>query len=129
MSLWTRVANAFRSARVNREIDEELAAHVAEAMASGRDAAEARRALGSPLRHREESRDARLVGWMADFTQDLRYALRTLVRRPGFAAVALLTLALGSGATTVMFTVMRGVLFKPVPFADPATLVKVDEQT
>ena len=63
MSLWMRVANAFRGARVNREIDEELEAHVAEAMASGRDAAEARRALGSPLRHREESRDARLPGW------------------------------------------------------------------
>ncbi|MGB8433374.1 MAG: hypothetical protein WCE38_03835 [Burkholderiales bacterium] len=59
----------------------------------------------------------------------MRYALRTLRRRPGFAAVALLTLALGSGATTVIFTVMHGVLFKPVPFADPATLVKVDEQT
>src|SRR4029077_246486 len=75
MSLWTRMANVFQEAQVNREIDDELEAHVAEAMASGRDAEEARRALGSPLRHREESRDARLVRWLADFTQDVRFAL------------------------------------------------------
>jgi len=76
-----------------------------EAMASGRDAEEARRALGSPLRHREESRDARLVGWMADFTQDVRFALRTVGRRPGFASV--LTLALGIGASTAIFSVIE----------------------
>ena len=129
MSLWTRMANVFREAQVNREIDEELEAHVAEAMASGRDGEEARRALGSPLRHREESRDARLLAWMADFTQDVRYALRTLGRRPGFAAVALLTLALGSGATTVMFTVINGVLLRPLRYAHPGRLVSLQEKT
>ncbi len=129
MSLWTRVANVFRGERLNREIDEELEAHVAEALASGREAAEARRALGSSLRHREESRDVRMVAWMTDLTQDVRYALRTLWRRPGFAAVALLTLALGSGATTVMFTVINGVLLRPLPYAQPERLVSLREKT
>lgn len=68
MSLRTRMVNVFRGARVNREIDEELEAHLDEAMASGRDPEEARGALGSPLRHREESRDTRIVTWL-----DARY--------------------------------------------------------
>jgi hypothetical protein len=94
-----------------------------EAMASGRDAEEARRALGSPLRHREESRDARLVGWLADFTQDVRFALRTLGRRPGFASMALLTLALGIGASTAIFSVIENVLLAPFPYKDAGRLV------
>ena len=55
MSLLRRIVNVFRGERVNREIDEELEAHIAQAMASGRDAEEARRALGSALRHREKA--------------------------------------------------------------------------
>jgi predicted permease len=129
MSQWKRMANVFRGERVNREIDEELEAHVAEAMAEGRGAEEARRALGSALRHREESRDVRLVGWLDDLAQDIRYALRTLGRRPGFAAVALMTLALGSGATTVMFTVINGVLLRPLPYRQPGRLVTLQEKT
>ena len=61
--------------------------------------------------------------------QDFRYALRTLWQRPGFAAVVLLTLALGSGATTVMFTVVNGVLLKPLPYAQPSRLVTLQEKT
>lgn len=129
MSLWKRTANVFRGERVNREIDEELEAHVAEAMAEGRGAEEARRALGSPLRHREESRDVRLLGWLDDLAQDIRYALRTMGRRPGFATVALMTLALGSGATTIMFTVINGVLLRPLPYGGPGRLVTVQEKT
>ncbi len=78
---------------------------------------------------KEKCRDARGTRWLEDLWQDFRYVLRTLRQRPGFAAVALLTLALGSGATTVMFTVINGVLLKPMPYPEPNRLVRVQEKT
>ena len=74
-------------------------------------------------------RDARGTRWVEDLWQDFRYALRTLRQRPGFAAVAVLTLALGSGATTVMFTVIDSVLLKPLPYPEPDRLLTLHEET
>ena len=64
MSLWSRIRNVFRDDDLSREIDEELESHIAEAIEEGRDPAEVRRAFGSALRRREESRDVRLITWL-----------------------------------------------------------------
>jgi predicted permease len=89
----------------------------------------ARLALGGPEQVKEMCRDARGTRWLEDLFQDFRYALRTLRRRPGFAAVAILTLALGSGATTVMFTVINGVLLKPLAYPEADRLVALHGKT
>ena len=73
----------FAVRRLNREIDEELEAHIAEAIAQGRDPAEARRAFGSTLRHREESRDVRLVAWLESLRSDAIFGLRQLKKDEG----------------------------------------------
>ena len=89
----------------------------------------ARLALGGPEQVKEKCRDARGTRWLEDLFQDFRYALRTLRQRPGFAAVAILTLALGSGATTVMFTVINGVLLKPLAYPEADRLVTLHGKT
>ncbi|HEX3092358.1 MAG TPA: ABC transporter permease, partial [Candidatus Angelobacter sp.] len=102
-------------------------------IATGMSTEEARRQaylkLGSPQQVRERVWQWNTVKCFEHMVQDLRYTLRTLRRMPGFAAVALLTLALGSGATTVMFTVINGVLLKPLPYAEPNRLAALQEKT
>ena len=122
MSLWSRIANVFRGDRVSREIDEELSAHIAEAIAQGRDPAEARRAFGSTLRQREESRDIRLAGWLDSLRADSIFAWRQLKKKKLTSAAAILSLALAIGACTSAFRLIDALLLRPLPIAHPESL-------
>src|SRR5256885_1335495 len=115
MSLKSRFGNAFRGDRVREEIDAELASHIEDAIADGRDPAEARRAFGSTLHHREESVDSRVIGWLADLMRDLRFGARMLVRSPGFSILAILCLTLGIGTNAAVLSWIEGIWIRSYP--------------
>jgi len=127
MSLWSRISNALRSERLNREIDEEFESHLEEAIAAGRDPKEARRAFGSAMRARESGHAVRVSGKLEELVQDACFGARLLIKNRGFTAVVLLTLALGIGINTVIFSVVNGVLLNPLPFPHPEQLVALHE--
>ncbi|HXJ04160.1 MAG TPA: ABC transporter permease [Candidatus Acidoferrum sp.] len=119
--------------QLEKEVRFHLEQHASELIAGGIDPREARRrarlTLGGAEKVKEECRDARGTRWLEDFWQDFRYALRMVRQHPSFSAVAILTLALGVGASTVMFTVVNGVLLRPLPYPQPDTLVAVHGHT
>jgi predicted permease len=128
MSLWSRVRNVFRGERLSREIDEELQSHIAEAVQQGRDAAEARKAFGSALRMREESRDVRLIRWLDSLRADAIFGWRQLMKRKVASAAAVLSLALAIGACTGAFRLIDALLLRPLPVADPDQLYALARQ-
>lgn len=128
MRLWSevrlRLRALFRRGAMDRELDEEVRHHVemeTEAgVRSGLTPAEARRValvkFGGVDRHKEAARDERGVRWLEELVRDVRFAFRSLRKSPGFAVAAVLTLALGVGANTAIYSVVDGVLLRPVPF-------------
>jgi putative ABC transport system permease protein len=137
MSLITDLVERLRALvfrrREERELDEELRFHVEQEAArhrlTGATDAEARRrgaiALGGVEQVKEEVRDARGTRLLEDSKGDFAYALRTLLRAPGFAVVVILTLAIGIGGTTAVFSAVDAVLLQPLPYEDPGQLVRL----
>ena len=137
MAWYHEVGSAVRAlvgrAREDRETDEEMRFHLEmetqQNLRAGMTPDEARRrarlAFGGVDRYREEVRDERGTRWALDVGQDIRFAARSLSRRAGFTGIAALTLALGIGATTTLFGVVKTVLMTPLPYGRPEGVAMV----
>jgi predicted permease len=135
MARWRRVIARLRSLLANKRAEEDLAREVASHLTLLSDDFErrgmspeearlaARRAYGGAEQAKQAHRDERTVLWIEQTMQDLRYGLRTLSRSPGFTTTAVLTLAVGIGACTAVFSLVDAVLIRSLPYGDPNRLV------
>ena len=133
MSLIRRLINLARSDHHSRELDRELEFHLAErideltaaGMSSTAARAEARRRFGNYGAQKEHARDADVLGWLDVLVNDLHYALRGFRKAPGLTLIAVISLALGIGANTAIFSLIDAVVLRALPVSHPEALVRV----
>ena len=134
---WFKLQSLFRREENAQRLDDEIQFHleqqIAENIARGLSREEARyaamRSFGNPTFLKEKTRDTWGWLWLEQFVQDLKHGFRRLLKDRSFALVAVFVLALGIGANTTLFTVVRSVLLKPLPFENPDQLVMLYEQS
>jgi predicted permease len=131
--LFAKLSSLIRRGRAEQELDREVSAHLAlledefqrRGMSPGDARMQARRAYGGIEQAKQLHREERSVLWLEQTIADVRFACRSLLKTPGFSAVAILTLALGIGANIAIFTVVNAVLLRPLPFQHPERLVRI----
>jgi hypothetical protein len=126
MGLWSRVRKTVRGSRHREEILEELQFHLDMDAAGGHDRRETRIRLGNVTRIAEETRAAGIVEWLDSTVQDVRYGVRQLRRTPGLSLAVVLSLAVGLGANTAIFTLVDAAILKPLPVDRPDALFLVE---
>ncbi len=133
MAWWKRVRGLRRREELAKDLDDELRAHVemraADNLSAGMSEPDARydalKRFGNVTLMKERTREMDLTGWIETAAQDLKFAARMLRKSPGFTAIAVMTLALGIGANTAMFTVVESVMVRQLPYAHASRMVSI----